>query len=89
MTIHTTYDIMNTTKGGIPIGKTKAEIQRNYSKRSNYAAQKKYDKENTITCTIRLVKTTEADIIDQLELQENKSGYIKDLIRADIYKTKK
>lgn len=31
---------------------------------------------------------TEADIIDQLEKQENKAGYIKSLIRADISKNK-
>lgn len=46
--------------------------------------QDRYNKDNTIVVNIRLVKSTEADIIEQLERQPNKSGYIKTLIRADI-----
>lgn len=46
--------------------------------------QDKYNKANTIVVNIRLIKSTEADIIAQLERQPNKSGYIKALIRADI-----
>lgn len=46
--------------------------------------QDRYNKDNTIVVNIRLVKSTEADIIEQLERQPNKSGYIKALIRADI-----
>lgn len=46
--------------------------------------QERYNRERTIVLNIRLVKSTEADIIAQLEKQANKSGYIKALIRADI-----
>lgn len=35
------------------------------------------------------MKTTESDLIEKLDNQENKSGYIKNLIRADISKGKK
>ena len=48
--------------------------------------QDKYNKEKTTTVLIRLFKSTDADIIAKLEQQENKTGYIKALIRADIEK---
>lgn len=35
---------------------------------------------------IKVVKTTEADIIEKLDSVPNKSGYIKSLIRKDINK---
>ena len=83
MTYLIQYDIIH-EKGGIIIAKTKAEIQREYSKRTNYAAQRKYDKNNTKRYSLVCMKNTEADIIEQLEKQENKAGYIKKLIRDDI-----
>ena len=49
-------------------------------------SQDKYNKEKTSLINIRFVKSTEADIIEQLERQPNKSGYIKSLIRADMAK---
>ena len=51
--------------------------------------QDRYNREKTTVVNIRLVKSTEADIIAQLEKQPNKSSYIKTLIRADIAKTRK
>lgn len=48
--------------------------------------QDRYHKAHTQTFTIRLVKTTEQDIIQRLDSVPNKSGYIKQLIRADIAK---
>ena len=68
--------------------KTKTEIQRDYEKRSGYAAQEKYNREKTMTVNLRLVKSTEADIIEKLMSEPNKSGYIKRLIREDIAKSK-
>ena len=50
--------------------------------------QDKYNKEKTITVLIRLFKSTDADIIAKLDQQENKTGYIKALIRADIEKNR-
>ena len=37
---------------------------------------------------IKVIKTTESDIIDKLESVPNKSGYIKSLIRKDIEENK-
>ena len=39
--------------------------------------------------TIKVVKTTEADIIEKLDSVQNKAGYIKKLIRKDIAEEKK
>jgi hypothetical protein len=46
--------------------------------------QERYHKKNTRLFTIRLVETTEKDIIDKLNSVPNKSGYVKDLIRKDL-----
>lgn len=46
--------------------------------------QERYHKKNTKLFTIRLVETTEQDIIEKLDTVPNKSGYIKGLIREDI-----
>lgn len=45
-----------------------------------------YDKENTQRVAVKLNKIHDADILEQLEKQTNKQGYIKALIRADIEK---
>lgn len=68
--------------------KTKAEIQRDYEKRSGYAAKTKYDKDKTRRYVVKVITTTEQDIIQKLESVPNKAGYIKALIRADISKEK-
>lgn len=66
------------------MAKTKLETQKEYEKRTNYAAQIKYHKEKTKSLTIRLFISTESDIINKLDSVENKAGYIKQLIRNDI-----
>ena len=45
--------------------------------------QDRYNKTKTTTVLLRLNKSTDADVINALEQQPNKSGYIKALIRAD------
>ena len=50
--------------------------------------QQKYDKANTKMYTIKVIKSTEKDIIQKLDEQSNKAGYIKSLIREDIAKEK-
>lgn len=57
-----------------------------YEKRTWYAAQAKYDKEKTRRYVVKVMQTTEQDIIKKLDSVPNKSGYIKSLIRADIKK---
>ena len=46
----------------------------------------KYDSLNTKQIKLKLNLKTDIDIIEQLEKQGNKQGYIKQLIRADISK---
>lgn len=46
--------------------------------------QDRYAKKNTKVYSVRVVKTTEADIYNKLSKVENASGYIKSLIRRDI-----
>lgn len=49
-----------------------------------YEPQERYDKENTVQFRLKLNKKTDADVIEKLQSVDNKQGYIKDLIRADI-----
>lgn len=51
--------------------------------------QERYAKKNKKQYKIDCIITTEQDIIDKLESQKNKAGYIKGLIRADIKKDNK
>lgn len=46
--------------------------------------QERYDKENTVRVTLKLVKNTDADIIEYLEKSGNKQGTIKRLIREEM-----
>ena len=48
------------------------------------AAQEKYDRIHTQAVMMKLNRTSDADILAYLETMENRQGYIKDLIRADI-----
>ena len=71
------------------MAKTKAEIQRDYAKRSGYKDQQKYAATHTKQIGIVLNTSTDADILQWLSEKPNKQGYIKDLIRADIARTSK
>ena len=55
--------------------------------------QKKYqigwDKENTVGVKLKLNKRSDGDIIERLQMEPNKQGYIKALIRADIARGEK
>lgn len=44
----------------------------------------KYDAEHTMQINLKLNLTTDADIIKRLAEVQNKQGYIKELIRADM-----
>lgn len=52
-------------------------------------ARDKYDKANTKVYTLKVVKSTEADIMNKLDNVPNKAGYIKSLIRKDIQESDK
>lgn len=51
-------------------------------------ASKKWNSTNTVLITMRLVKTTDKDILDHLDSVGNKQGYLKALVRLDIEKSK-
>jgi hypothetical protein len=48
----------------------------------------RYNKANTVCVNIRLNKKTDADIIEKLDKVSSKMGYIKDLIRKDMLRSK-
>lgn len=58
------------------------------SSEAQIRASNKYDKVNTKSVLLKLNLKTDKDIIDQLDLQKSKMGYIKELIRKDIEATK-
>lgn len=51
---------------------------------SQRRASEKYDAANTIQIKLKLNIKTDADIIAKLQSVDNKQGYIKQLIRADL-----
>lgn len=63
------------------IAKTKAEIQRDYEKRTEYAAKKKYEKK-IIKILLRLNPDSDKDIITKLDFSEPLAPQIKKLIRS-------
>lgn len=46
--------------------------------------QQKYDKTHTKGVYLKLNKETDRDILEHLQKQNNKQGYIKKLIREDM-----
>lgn len=62
----------------------KRDYNKEYSKRTGYAAQAKYQKERSKQVIFRLFSPQDDELSDWLDQQPNKSGYIKDLIRADM-----
>lgn len=56
----------------------------NKSTESQIRASIRYNKENTVQISLKLNRSTDADLIDSLNRVRNKQGYIKELIRRDI-----
>lgn len=56
---------------------------------SQKKADKKYIKNKTTMLIVKLINSTDSDVISKLQAVPNKSGYVKKLIREDIYKQKK
>ena len=46
--------------------------------------QTRYDAKNIIHINMKLNKKTDADVLAKLDAVDNKQGYIKKLIRADL-----
>lgn len=51
---------------------------------SKYSAQTAWNAANTTRVAIKLNNNTDRDIISYLDSLDNKQGYIKELIRADM-----
>ena len=58
--------------------------QREYAKRTGYAAAIRSNQKNTKTINLRFTISKESDILDFLATKENVSGYLKSLIRKDM-----
>lgn len=54
------------------------------SNRTEKENRARWNAENTILLTLKLHNENDADILDKLASVENRSGYIKALISADI-----
>ena len=67
---------------------SKNAYQREYSKKTGYAAQQKYNKEKGKSVAFRLFTPQDDDILKKLDSVPSKAGYIKTLIREDIKKEK-
>ena len=55
----------------------------------NYKAQRKYHEKNRVSYQMNCFRATEADIIEEMERQENKARYLKDLVREKLEAKKK
>lgn len=49
-----------------------------------YEAQSRYDKKNTVSYSMKLNKNTDADVITHMDRQDNKQGYLKNLVIHDM-----
>lgn len=57
-------------------------------KKIKITPQARFERDKCTRVSLKLVKTTDADILAHLAKQPNKQGYIKALIRADMAKGK-
>ena len=61
--------------------------KRYYNKEVNAKATKKFRKEKMRSISIAFHKENEADLLTRIDEEDNKAGYIKQLIRDDIIRT--
>ena len=62
--------------------------QREYNKKNNFKSQKEYLKERGRNINFKLFTPQDNDILNFLDSLSNKTGYFKELVRADIEKQK-
>ena len=53
----------------------------------NYKSQEKYDKTNTVFIGLKLNKKTDKEIIERLNSEPNKQGFIKKILKEFIKNT--
>ena len=66
----------------------KLDYNKEYNRKNGYSNQARYHETHPSKMYGLRVFSHETDIIEQLESQKNKSGYLKELIRADIQRQK-
>ena len=49
-----------------------------------YPSSAKYEREKLLRVMTKFHRVKEADLVEKMEQQENKSGYLKRLVREDI-----
>lgn len=49
-----------------------------------YKSNAKYEKENLLRVLVKFNRKTEPDLVERMESQENKAGYLKRLVKDDI-----
>lgn len=51
-----------------------------------YPSKRRYDKKNVVRVSVAFNRSTEPELVDYIESIGNKSGYIKDLLKAEMKK---
>lgn len=51
-----------------------------------YPSKKRYDKKNVVRVSVAFNRSTEPELVDYIESIDNKSGHIKDLLKAEMKK---
>ncbi|MBS6940737.1 MAG: hypothetical protein KH142_04515 [Slackia piriformis] len=54
-----------------------------------YPSKKRYDKENIVRVAVGFNRRTEPELVERIEEEENKAGYIRSLVREDVERRKK
>ena len=49
-----------------------------------YPSNARYEKENLVRVMVKFNKRTEAPLVERIEREDNKAGYLKKLVREDI-----
>lgn len=62
--------------------------QREYAKKTNYISGANYNKEHSRNINFRLFTPKDNDIIEYLDTISKKAEYFRELIRADIQRSK-
>lgn len=53
-----------------------------------YPSKKRYDARTIVKVTVGFNRNTEPELVDRIEREENKTGFIKRLIREEIEREK-
>lgn len=49
-----------------------------------YESNARYEKENLLRVMVKFNRKTEPDLVERVESQENRAGYLKRLVKEDI-----